>query len=79
MKRLIVTRSHREKIRQAVLAAPEYREGQPEILSITEFDQAVLEAARGRSREMWCSCRRPARLSTGSGTSWCGANTLRSW
>ena len=30
-----------------MLAAPEYREGQPEILSITEFDQAVLEAARG--------------------------------
>ena len=50
MKRLIVTGATGKKIRQAVLAAPEYREGQPEILSITEFDQAVLEAARGRSR-----------------------------
>ena len=47
VKRLIVTGATGEKIRQAVLAAPEYREGQPEILSITEFDQAVLEAARG--------------------------------
>ncbi len=47
VKRLIVTGATGEKIRQAVLAAPEYREGQPEIRSITEFDQAVLEAARG--------------------------------
>ena len=36
-----------EKIRQAVLAAPEYRENQPEILSIEDFDQAVRQAAGG--------------------------------
>ncbi len=47
VKRLIVTGATGEKIRQAVLTAPEYREGQPEILSIADFDQAVLGAAQG--------------------------------
>lgn len=28
------------------MQAPEYRQGQPEILSIDDFDQAVLAAAR---------------------------------
>lgn len=47
VKRLIVTGATGEKIRQAVLRAPEYREGQPEIRSIADFDQAVLGAAQG--------------------------------
>ena len=47
VKRLIVTGATGEKIRQAVLAAPEYREYQPEILFIEDFDQAVRQAAGG--------------------------------
>lgn len=46
VKRLIVTGDTAEAIRQATVQAPEYREGQPEILCIDDFDQAVLTAAR---------------------------------
>lgn len=47
VKRLIVTGATGEKIQSAVLRAPEYREGQPEILAIPDFDQAVRQAAAG--------------------------------
>ena len=47
VKRLIVTGATGEKIRQAVLAAPAYRPGCPEIISIADFDQAVHTAAEG--------------------------------
>lgn len=45
VKRLVVTGATGEKIRQAVLAAPEYVPGAPEILSIPDFDRAVLAAS----------------------------------
>ena len=46
VKRLIVTGDTAGAIRQATVQAPEYRPGQPEILSIDDFDEAVLTAAR---------------------------------
>ena len=45
VKRLVVTGATGEKIRRAVVEAPEYRPGTPEILSIEDFDQAVRTAA----------------------------------
>ena len=45
VKLLVVTGATGEKIRQATLHAPNYRQGHPEILSIGDFDLAVHAAA----------------------------------
>ncbi len=45
VKRLFVTGATGEKIRRAVVTAPEYREGAPEIVAIEDFDETVLAAA----------------------------------
>lgn len=49
VKRLVVTGATGEKIRQAVVQAPEYREGAPEIWAIDDFDEAVRAAAASAS------------------------------
>lgn len=46
VKTLAVTGATAGKIRDAVLAAPEYRKGQPEILEIQDFTEAVHAAAK---------------------------------
>lgn len=46
VKTLVVTGATAGKIRDAVLAAPEYQEGQPEILEIEDFTDAVHAAAK---------------------------------
>ena len=46
VKTLVVTGATAGTIRDAVLAAPEYRKGQPEILEIQDFTEAVHAAAK---------------------------------
>ena len=47
VKRLVLTGTTAPKIRDAVLAAPEYKEGFPEIVEIDDFTEAVHAAAAG--------------------------------
>lgn len=46
VKRLVLTGATAGKIRDAVLSAPEYHPGSPELLEIEDFDEAVRAAAK---------------------------------
>ena len=50
VKLLVLCGATAEKIKRAVLDAPEYRPGCPEIMEVTPF-QAAVEAARDHARE----------------------------